>query len=184
MQLQVARIGKPHGIRGEVTVQVFTDDPEARFFPGAQLVAEPAANGPLTVSSARWNKQILVLGFEQVKDRNRAEELRGTQLFVEAEQSDENEEGFYEHDLEGLEAYVGSTLVGKVSELITGAAQDLLVITREDGTEVLIPFVEAIVPEVDLEAGRVLLTPPPGLLELADDAASEHSDASDERGDA
>lgn len=178
MKLQVARIGKPHGIRGEVTVQVFTDDPETRFAPGAELLAEPESNGPLTVASARWNKRILVVGFAEVGDRNRAEELRDTRLFVETEEEDEPDdgEGYYEHDLEGLEAFVDGRSVGTVSELITGSAQDLLVIARPDGSEALVPFVEQIVPVVDLEAGRIELTPPPGLLELADadaDAGAE-----------
>lgn len=169
MKLQVARIGKPHGIRGEVTVQVFTDDPDARFARGAVLLTEPASRGPLTVASARWNKQILVLGFAEVRDRNRAEELRGTELFIEADEGEtEDGEGWYEHDLQGLAALVDGETIGTVSELITGAAQDLLVITRADGSEVLIPFVDEIVPEVDLEAGHVLLTPPPGLLDLGD----------------
>ena len=70
MQLQVARIGKPHGIRGEVTVQVLTDAPEDRFVPGTEFVVEPASAGPLTVRSARWNKDILLLGFEEIETRN------------------------------------------------------------------------------------------------------------------
>ncbi len=71
MQLQVARIGKPHGIRGEVTVQVLTDAPGDRFVPGTQFVVEPASAGPLTVESARWNKDILLLAFEEIRDPQR-----------------------------------------------------------------------------------------------------------------
>lgn len=168
MKLQVARIGKPHGIRGEVTVQVFTDDPETRFAPGEVLQTEPASAGPLTVRSARWNKAILVIGFVEVPDRNRAEELRGTQLFAEALETKEDEEGWYEHDLVGLKALVDGVQVGTVSELVTGAAQDLLVIERPGGADLLVPFVEEIVPEIDLDGGFVTLTPPPGLLELGD----------------
>ena len=69
MQLQVARIGKPHGIRGEVTVQVLTDAPEDRFVPGVEFVVEPASAGPLTVSRARWNKDILLLAFDGISDQ-------------------------------------------------------------------------------------------------------------------
>src|SRR6476619_905776 len=90
MQLQVARIGKPHGIRGEVTVQVLTDAPGDRFVPGTQFIVEPASAGPLTVRSARWNKDILLLGFAEVADRNRAETLRGAKLFIETEELDED----------------------------------------------------------------------------------------------
>jgi 16S rRNA processing protein RimM len=170
MQLQVARIGKPHGIRGEVTVQVLTDAPGDRFVPGTEFVVEPASAGPLTVSSARWNKDILLLGFEEIETRNDAETLRGAKLFIETEELDEDDdEGWYEHELVGLEARVGSQVVGKVAALNTMPVQDLLVVTTPGGEEVLIPFVEQIVPEVNIEEGFVLLTPPDGLFELNTD---------------
>jgi 16S rRNA processing protein RimM len=171
MQLQVARIGKPHGIRGEVTVQVLTDAPGDRFVPGTEFVVEPASAGPLTVSSARWNKDILLLGFEEIETRNDAETLRGAKLFIETEELDEDDddEGWYEHELVGLEARVGSQVVGKVAALNTMPVQDLLVVTTPGGEEILIPFVEQIVPEVNIEEGFVLLTPPDGLFELNTD---------------
>lgn len=179
MQLQVARIGKPHGIRGEVTVQVLTDAPGDRFVPGTQFVVEPAKAGPLTISSARWNKDILLLGFEEISTRNQAEEIRGAKLFIETEELDEDEdEGWYEHELVGLEARVGSQAVGKVAALNTLPVQDLLVIEGMDGKEILVPFVEEIVPEVNVEEGYVLLTPPPGLFELNTESAADDSDAS------
>ncbi|WAP52949.1 ribosome maturation factor RimM [Arthrobacter sp. ATA002] len=168
MQLQVARIGKPHGIRGEVTVQVMTDAPEDRFVPGTELIVEPASKGPLTVLSARWNKDILLLGFEEVADRNGAEELRGAMLSVDTEELDgeDDDEGWYEHELVGLQAKVDGDVVGTVSGLRTLTVQDLLVVDDIQGREVLVPFVEAIVPEVNVEGGFVLITPPPGLFEL------------------
>jgi 16S rRNA processing protein RimM len=170
VQLQVARIGKPHGIRGEVTVQVLTDAPGDRFVPGTEFVVEPASAGPLTVISARWNKDILLLGFEEIETRNEAETLRGAKLFIETEELDEDDdEGWYEHELVGLEARVGSRVVGKVAALNTMPVQDLLVVTTPDGEEILIPFVEQIVPEVNIEEGFVLLTPPDGLFELNSD---------------
>ncbi|RAM35329.1 ribosome maturation factor RimM [Arthrobacter globiformis] len=174
MQLQVARIGKPHGIRGEVTVQVLTDAPEDRFVPGTEFVVEPASAGPLTLRSARWNKDILLLGFDEVADRNRAETLRGAKLFIETEELDEDDdEGWYEHELVGLEARVGSQAVGKVTALNTMPVQDLLVIESADGKEILIPFVEQIVPEVNVGEGYVLLTPPAGLFEVNEESAED-----------
>jgi 16S rRNA processing protein RimM len=170
MQLQVARIGKPHGIRGEVTVQVLTDAPADRFVPGTEFVVEPASAGPLTVSSARWNKDILLLGFDEIGTRNEAETLRGAKLFIETEELDEDDdEGWYEHELVGLEARVGSRAVGKVTALNTMPVQDLLTVTTPDGEEILIPFVEQIVPEVNIEEGFILLTPPDGLFEVNSD---------------
>jgi 16S rRNA processing protein RimM len=178
MQLQVARIGKPHGIRGEVTVQVLTDAPADRFVPGTVFVVEPASAGPLTVDSARWNKDILLLGFEGIETRNQAETLRGAKLFIETEELDEDDdEGWYEHELVGLEARIGSRVVGKVSGLHVMPVQDLLVVETQDGKEILIPFVEQIVPEVNVAEGFVLVTPPEGLFEVnADDAGAGGED--------
>jgi 16S rRNA processing protein RimM len=175
MQLQVARIGKPHGIRGEVTVQVLTDAPGDRFVPGTEFVVEPASAGPLTVHSARWNKDILLLAFEEIETRNEAETLRGAKLFIETEELEDNDdEGWYEHELVGLEARVGSQVVGKVSGLNTMPVQDLLVVKTPDGKEILIPFVEQIVPEVNVAEGYVLVTPPAGLFEVnAEENAGE-----------
>ncbi|MPZ01420.1 ribosome maturation factor RimM [Micrococcus luteus] len=177
--VRVARIGKPHGIRGEVTVQVFTDDPDARFAPGERLVVRDGAPGlpaELTVTRARWNKQILVVGFAESPDRNVAETLRGAQLFAVPAAPEESDE-WYEEDLVDLEVRVEGERVGVVTALTTGAVQDLLHVAL-DGVEeeALVPFVEEIVPEIDSEAGVLVLTPPPGLLELA---TGEDEDAAD-----
>lgn len=182
MQLQVARIGKPHGIRGEVTVQVLTDAPGDRFVPGTQFVVEPASAGPLTILSARWNKDILLLAFEEIETRNEAEAVRGAKLFIETEELDEDDdEGWYEHELVGLEVRVGDSVVGKVFGLNTLPVQDLLVVTANDGKEILIPFVEQIVPEVNVGEGFILVTPPPGLFEVnADDDAKPEKPATSE----
>lgn len=177
MQVKVARIGKPHGIRGEVTVQLFTDDPDTRFAPGARLTvqtatAEDAAvvpSGELEVSKARWNKQILVVGFTAVTDRNAAEALRGSQLFVDGESEDDGDDAWYEHELLDMEVLVPGEgrRIGVVTGLRTMPHQDLLQVTLDaDGREVDVPFVQEIVAEIDEDARTVLVTPPPGLLEL------------------
>lgn len=162
MQVQVARIGKPHGIRGEVTALVLTDTPDSRFAPGAEFVVEPATIGTLTVKSSRWNKDILLLGFEGTNTRNEAELLRGATLFFESD-DDEDDDAWYEHELLGLEVRVGHAVVGKVAGLRTQAVQDLLIVKDAEGDDVLVPFVDEIVPEVNIEEGYVLLTPPAGL---------------------
>ena len=173
--VRVARIGKPHGIRGEVTVEVFTDSPETRFTPGIQLTVEvsPAATqvafDHLTVEKARWNKKILLLKFEEFSDRNTAEALRDSELYAPAVNPLDQDEGWYAQDLMGMavhETSASTSAIGEVTDLITGSAQDLLEITLADGNEVLLPFVEEIVPEIDEVNGVVIITPPPGLLEL------------------
>ncbi|MGL3806196.1 ribosome maturation factor RimM [Paeniglutamicibacter sp. R2-26] len=176
MRLQVARIGKPHGIRGEVTVQVLTDAPEDRFVPGAVFEVEHPGLKQLTVEGARWNKDILLLAFEEVPDRNVAETVRGAKLFIEAADVEDEGEGWYEHELVDLEARVGEEVIGKVTALRTNTAQDLLVVESPAGDEFYIPFVEDIVPEVNLEGGYILLTPPAGLFDInRDDASGEEA---------
>lgn len=170
MQVQVARIGKPHGIRGEVTVLVLTDAPDSRFSVGTEFAAEPAKIGTLTVRSSRWNKDILLLGFEGVDTRNDAELLRGTTLFFESDE-DGDDDAWYEHELLNLEVRVGTRTVGKVTGLRTLPVQDLLIVEDNDGDEVLVPFVDEIVPEVNIEEGYVLLTPPAGLFTVNKEAS-------------
>lgn len=174
-RLLVARIGKPHGLHGEVTVQTHTDDPDRRFVPGAEFATQAVAGSGvprvLTLRSARLHRAIWLLGFEEIPDRTGAESLRGTRLFLDAEAlaqvRDEEDDGYYEDELVGL-AVVGvdGKVVGEVTGLTTGTTQDLLEIRLAGGGDALIPFVEAIVPEVDLEGGRVVIDPPPGLLEI------------------
>jgi 16S rRNA processing protein RimM len=167
MEVLVARIGKPHGIKGEVTVQLFTDAPEDRFEPGATFRVEDAPVSELTVVKARWNKDILIVGFEQVPDRNQAETLRGAKLFIDSDTADDDDEdAWYEHELVGLDVRVDGQSVGKVSGLRTLAVQDLLVVELTEGHEALVPFVAAIVPDVDLEGGFVTVVPPAGLFDL------------------
>ena len=167
MRMQVARIGKPHGIRGEVTVQVLTDAPEERFVKGAQF---HVVNGPadrLTIRSARWNKAILLLGFEEIADRNAAETLRQARLeFDTEEEQEDDQDQWYEHELVDLKVMLEGEQVGVITEMRTGTAQDLLVFKGNDGEEVFLPFVEEFVPEIDLEAGTMTITPPAGLLEV------------------
>ncbi|WP_104165386.1 ribosome maturation factor RimM [Arthrobacter sp. SX1312] len=181
MDVLVARIGKPHGIRGEVTVQLFTDAPEDRFEPGGTFRVEGAAVTELTVVKARWNKDILIVGFEQVADRNQAETLRGAQLFVDTAGAQENDDdAWYEHELVGLDARVDGTSVGKVTALRTMAVQDLLVVELADGHEALVPFVTSIVPEVDPEAGFLTIVPPTGLFDLNTPGSNQAPDDGDD----
>jgi len=172
--VRVARVGKPHGIRGEVTVELFTDSPETRFRKDNILIVRAREGSTelfpeLTVEKARWNKNIMLLKFAEFSDRNTAESLRNSELYAEPEESTVDEDGWYADDLIGLSIHQDgfeNPSLGEVSGLITGDAQDLLEIRLSDGREVLLPFVEEIVPEIDEERGAIVITPPPGLLEL------------------
>ncbi|PRZ18866.1 ribosome maturation factor RimM [Nesterenkonia sandarakina] len=170
-RLRVARIGKPHGIRGEVTAQLFTDEPEERLAPGSVIIriagdqTVDRITTLLTVTRQRWNKSVALLSFREINDRDSAEALRGSTLYVEVPmEEDSDDDGWYSHELAGF-ACVDSAgePLGTLKELITGSAQDLLVVTATSGEDVMVPFVEEIVPEVDVENQRIVLTPPPGL---------------------
>lgn len=164
----VARIGRPHGLRGEVTVQVHVDRPQDLFVPGAELATDPPAERPLLLRTVRVHQGVFLLGFDGVPDRTAAEALRGTRLLAErAEDETEEQEGWYEEDLLGFTvALADGTRIGTVSALHTRPVQDLLEVALDAGGEALVPFVEEIVPDVDEESRTVVLDPPPGLLDL------------------
>ncbi len=164
----VARIGKPHGLRGEVTVQVHTDNPQDRFVPGAEFSTEPPERGPLTLASVRVHQGTYLLGFAGVPDRSTAETLRDTRL-VTVHADEEDDEGWYEQDLLGFAVVlVDGTVVGEVGALHTRPVQDLLEVRLDRGGQALVPFVEELVPQVDEEARRVVIDPPAGLLDLGE----------------
>lgn len=171
MQLVVATIGRAHGLRGDVAVDLRTDTPEVRFAVGTVLQTDPLDAGPLTVARTRSLGDRWFLGFEDVTDRTAAEALRGVDLVVEAEDSADDEDAWYPHELAGLRAELpDGTVVGEVVGLEPLPAHDALVIREPSGTRTLVPFVRAIVPVVDVAGGRVVLDPPDGLLGDASDA--------------
>jgi 16S rRNA processing protein RimM len=170
-QLLLAGVAtRAHGLRGEVVVDLHTDSPEERFAPGSALVArrQGETDGVLTVESSRPHSGRLLVRFVEAPDRSAAESLRGTRLLVAAASAPvpTDPDEFHVHQLEGLRAELADgTVVGTVREVVHGPGGELLVLTREDATDALVPFVHAIVPTVDLESGRLVLTPPEGLLD-------------------
>jgi 16S rRNA processing protein RimM len=166
MELVVGRIRRPHGVRGDVSVEVRTDDPGRRFVVGGVMTTDPAEHGPLTLTSSRWHSGNLLVSFAEVPDRTAAERLRGTWLVVDAEELTSGDpEEFHDTELVGLAAVTtGGDPVGMVTQ-VRHHGQDLLVIESAGGREVLVPFVAQIVPEVDVAAGRLVIDPPPGLLD-------------------
>ncbi|MFG2282100.1 ribosome maturation factor RimM [Streptomyces asoensis] len=168
MQLVVARIGRAHGIKGEVTVEVRTDEPELRLAPGAVLATDPASAGPLTIETGRVHSGRLLLRFEGVRDRTAAEALRNTLLIAEIDPAElpEEEDEYYDHQLMDLDVVTKDGVeVGRITEISHLPSQDLFIVERPDGSEVMIPFVEAIVTEIDLEEQRAVIDPPPGLID-------------------
>ncbi len=166
MQLTAAIVGPAHGLRGEVILDVRSDDPEV-LAPGASL--EIAGRGAaLTVRSVRVHKDRFLASFEECASREDAEALRGARLLVEEH---EEEDAWYPHQLKGLAARTpGGEDLGTVTGLTPGAAQDLLLVKTPAGT-VMVPFVTQLVPTVDVEGGVVIIDAPPGLFD--DQAVSE-----------
>jgi 16S rRNA processing protein RimM len=163
---------RPHGIRGEVAVEVRTDDPGQRFAAGSVLGTDPPAVGPLTVLSVRWHSGRLLVSFAGVADRTQAESLRGVWLTVDAAQVTESEDPdeFHDHQLVGLTVVTtAGEQVGVVTD-VRHHGQDLLVIEPAAGSprrgEVLVPFVAAIAVDVDVAGGTMMIDPPAGLLDL------------------
>lgn len=183
MRLVVARVGRAHGIRGEVTVEVRTDSPQRRFVVGADLYPVPPGGsggtgvpGHLTLSAVRDHNDRLLLAFAEVADRDAAEALRGVLLEAEVPDTPEEPDAWYDHQLIGLTVYdpVGRRL-GAVVGVEHPPAQDLLVVRPDaGGPPRLVPLVGALVPEVDVPGGRLVVDDPGGLLgEVPDDVPGE-----------
>jgi 16S rRNA processing protein RimM len=174
MQVTVGRIGRPHGIRGDVVIGVRTDEPELRFAVGSRLDTDPVGVGPLTVAAMRWHSGSLLVRFAGVRDRDAAAALGGTWLTVDSGTlaKPEDPDEFRDHDLVGLSVRTADeTVVGTVEDVLH-YGQDVLVVRplggRDGATaapgEILVPFVRAIVTQVDVAAGVLVIDPPPGLL--------------------
>ena len=172
MLLIVGHIMRAHGIRGEVLVQPRTDEPEQRFTVGSTLIVEPTVPGlpdTLMIETVRPHSGRLIVTFAEITDRDAAEASKGTVLNVDsadvAPPTDPDE--FLDHQLVGLAVVdAGGEPVGTVTRIDHAPASDLLVVRLADGRTGLVPFVKAIVSEVDVAAGRIIIDPPGGLFDL------------------
>lgn len=168
MRVTVGRIGRPHGLRGDVVVGVRTDEPGLRFAKGSRLDTDPAGAGPLIVAGSRWHSGELLVRFEGIADRDAAAELRGTWLTVDSATlpPPDDPDEFNDADLVGLSVRTADgTAVGTVDDVLH-SGQDILVVKSADGRETMIPFVKPIVPDVDLASGLIVIIPPDGLLNI------------------
>ena len=185
-QLRVGRLVKAHGLKGALKLELYTDDPEGRFTPGASFTLQVPESSPwhgksLTVREFRWMNSHPVAFFDGVDDRSGAEELVRAILWIDQDDDDivQEDDAWYDHQLVGLDVVRDDHVVGRVIRVEHFPAQDLLTVRLPGDREVLVPFVKAIVPEVDVKAGRILVTPPAGLFEdlPADDGDDADADA-------
>lgn len=178
-QLRVGRLTKAHGLKGAIKLELFTDDPGRRFVPGAVFTLQVPTSSPwhgktLELVELRWYNLHAVGFFKDVPDRSTAESLAKAILWIaqdSAEQSDE-EDAWYDHQLVGLAVVRDGKRVGTIARLDHLPVQDLLIVKTPNG-EVMVPFVKAIVPSVDVKVGIVTITPPAGLFEALPDEPDE-----------
>lgn len=190
-QLRVGRLVKAHGLKGAFKLELYTDDPDGRFVPGAQFTLQVPESSPwhgktATVREFRWMNSHPVVFLEGIDDRTAAESLVRAILWIDQDDDDlAEDDAWYDHQLVGLSVIRDGETVGQVRRVDHLPAQDLLIVTPVDGSdrEILVPFVAAIVPEVDVVAGRVVVTPPPGLFEELPDEESPRGEADDAPGE-
>ncbi|MBD8659096.1 ribosome maturation factor RimM [Frigoribacterium sp. CFBP 8754] len=189
-QLRVGRLTKAHGLKGALKLELFTDTPEQRFTPGSSFTLQVPETSEwhgrsITLTELRWYNGHPVGFFEGVDDRTAAESLVKAILWVDQDLDElpDEDDAWYHHQLVGLRVERDGVEVGTVSRVDHLPAQDLLAVATPAG-EVLVPFVTAIVPSVDIEAGVITVTPPAGLFEeLVDDSSDDESAASVDTGD-
>lgn len=177
-QLRVGRLVKAHGLKGALKLELYTDNPERRFVPGAEFTLQVPEASPwhaksITVREYRVMNGNSVVFFDGVDDREGAEGLVRAILWIDQDADEPEENAWYDHQLVGLDVVRDDAVIGKVARVEHLPAQDLLIVkSATTGDEVMVPFVEAIVPAVDTAAGRVIVTPPPGLFEEVADAGA------------
>jgi 16S rRNA processing protein RimM len=168
MEVVVGRVGRAHGVRGEVRVESRTDSPDLRFAVGVVLRPDAAGRRALTVRAAREHSGALLVRFDEVADRTAAEALRGVVLYADVPDDERpgDAEEYYDRQLVGLSARTpAGDPVGEVVDVAHLPEQEVLVVRKSDGAEALIPFVHALVPTVNLVDGYVVIDDRPGLLE-------------------
>ena len=185
-ELRVGRLTKAHGLKGALKVELYTDDPSSRFTPGAVFTLQVPAESPwsgasLELDEMRWYNQQPVAFFVGVDDRTAAETLVKAILWVSLDPDalPDEEDAWYDHQLVGLRVLHGDDEVGRVARVDHFPAQDLLIVTTPNG-DVMVPFVSAIVPSVDVVAGTVTVTPPPGLFEVNAGGDTDDDETPDE----
>ena len=164
MQLVVGRIGRAHGVLGEATIEVQTDEPDSRFKVGKKLILDSGRE--LIIKSSRWHNQILLLGFEGFNDRNQIEGLRDQSISSEVDLSELAPGEYHYQQLIGCQVYLqNNELIGEVKEVVKLPGQDLLSVDK-NGIEVLIPMVKQIIISIDILDKKIVVNPPEGLLDV------------------
>lgn len=183
-QLRVGRLVKAHGLKGGLKLELYTDNPAGRFVPGSAFTlqvpeASPWHGKDISVREYRVMNGSPVVFFDDVDDREAAESLVKAILWIDHDADEVEDDAWFDHQLVGLDVVRDDAVVGRVVRVEHFPAQDLLIVKSGD-REIMVPFVSAIVPSVEVSAGRVIVTPPPGLFEELPDAAVSESQSDSE----
>ena len=185
----MGRLVKAHGLKGALKLELYTDDPDGRFTAGAVFTLQVPESSPwhgktVTVREFKWMNSHPVVFLEGIEDRTAAESIVRAILWLDHddETARVEDDAWYDHQLVGLDVVRDGQVIGRITQVDHLPAQDLLTVRLGDGREVLVPFVKAIVPEVDAAGGRIVVTPPAGLFEdlPTDEDETEAVDASSE----
>lgn len=184
-RLRVGRLTKPHGLKGAIKLELFTDNPEHRFRPGSTFSLQVPEESPwfgktITIRELKWFNDHPVGFFDEVPDRTAAESIVKAILWIDAAEAESHIEpdAWYSHQLAGIEVRRDEKVIGTIAEVQHLPGQDILVVKTPQG-DVLVPFVSALVPEVNIEQGFIVVTPPLGLFESLDEAPESGSAADD-----
>lgn len=185
----MGRLLKAHGLKGALKLELYTDDPDGRFVPGASFTLQVPQDSKwhgrsVTVREFRWMNNHPVVFLEGIDDRTEAESLVRAILWIDQAEAETlvEDDAWYDHQLAGLDVVRDGQVIGKVTRVDHLPSQDLIIVRRGDD-EVMVPFVQEIVPEVDVAGGRIVVTPPAGLFEeLPDDERGPADDTADADG--
>ena len=168
--LYVGKIANTHGLKGEVKILAATDFPEERFKKGNTLFLDvDGTKQEMTIMTYRPHKQFHLVTFKGFENINLIEKYKGLKLYVHAEHvHDLSENEYYYHEIIGCEAIVDGESIGVIDDIFETGANDVWVIKRQGKSDALIPYIESVVKEIDVEAKRVVITPIPGMIDDED----------------
>lgn len=167
--LLIGKVVRPHGIRGELKIEAYSESPST-FSKGRRLYFY-TAEGKLEekeIISVRAHKRFFLIKVKDIDDRNRAEEYRNVEVYIEKDILEKEEGEYFWYELIGLNVYlISGECIGKIEHILPTGSNDVYVVRGEE-KEYLIPAIEDVVKEIDIEAKKMVIEPLEGLLELAE----------------
>ncbi|MBU0510957.1 MAG: ribosome maturation factor RimM [Chloroflexi bacterium] len=163
--LVVGKLRRPHGVRGEILMSVWTDFPE-RLKPGVDVYVGDD-HRPLSIRSVRWHRQDMLIAFDGCTDRDQAGEFRNQLVMVRDDDRPSLLEGeFYLHQLIGMRVIAdeNNAFLGNLVEIIETGANDVYIVHPEDGPDILLPDIDPVILDIDIEGGEIRVHLIPGLI--------------------